>query len=195
MKTLYNDYLYYIDDSKTIDNQQLFDDCLHIEYLLKKHLNDDIDIGEYGCFSSAHYEQYNIFHFHTSNINKLFRLMQEKVRPVLNDEQYMLQCWLNVFRKGQYVNWHGHWPEEHGVWHGYYCVNVEPSTTTYRFHNGDTVDVENNNGLLVFGKSGLDEHRSSDWSDDNKERVTIAFDIIPISNISKNPVNGLLIPF
>ena len=68
-------------------------------------------------------------------------------------------------------------------WHGYYCVDVEPSKTSYKLEkNGKIVHVQNEDNLLVLSKSLDDQHRTWAWEYDHP-RITIAFDILPASNI------------
>ena len=48
----------------------------------------------------------------------------------------------------------------------------------------NTVKIESKDNLLVIGKSDNDKHRSSVWNQDTP-RITIAFDILPVSSIYK----------
>jgi hypothetical protein len=44
------------------------------------------------------------------------------------------------------------------------------------------ITIPSYDGLCVIGKSEGDGHRSSEWLNDGKFRVTIAFDIIPVES-------------
>ena len=109
-------------------------------------------------------------------------------------EQYMIQCWLNFYRKGEFIDWHRHWPMDAKGYHGFLCVSCEPSKTTYRLPakhgvqipteliektEWETVDVESKNGLLVLSESAGDMHRTWPWEFHDRDRITIAFDIVP----------------
>ena len=96
------------------------------------------------------------------------------------------------------IKWHGHWPAKYRVIHGFYCVNVTPSFTEYMYRGipGETFKVDSKEGLLVFGKSNDNVHQSSPWCNAEKPRVTIAFDIIPVSTLyHTNHVINHYIPF
>jgi hypothetical protein len=113
------------------------------------------------------------------------------------NKEYYIQCWLNVYKKDEFIDWHGHWDPKYESWHGFYCVDVEPdSYTTYRVigrvPEKDDIIIASKNNLLVISKSDGDFHRSSEWKNPDKPRITIAFDIIPAckllegNHISKN---------
>ena len=69
------------------------------------------------------------------------------------------------------------------IYHGFYCANVEPSTTTYRISaeqpESEWVVHQDYDDMLIYSASGF-EHASSPWMEDTP-RVTIAFDIFPES--------------
>ena len=184
----------------SIDNNQLIRDCLSAEeYLLRKVINEkDIELKVYGSKTTASFKQYNLLSFPIKSFQTLYHEIVSVIKPCLPDEIHVIQCWLNVFRDGEFIDWHHHWKPEYRVVHGFYCVNVTPSFTEYRFKHlpEETLKVTSKEGLLVFGKSDGDEHRSSPWSDVSKPRITIAFDITPVSTFipEVNLVNHYL-PF
>jgi hypothetical protein len=96
---------------------------------------------------------------------------------------------MNYYKKGEFIDWHRHASEDVGGWHGFFCLDAEPdSYTSYRWPNDDsrkglTLDVESKNGLIVLGRSNLDLHKSSEWQHEDRARITIAFDILPVSYI------------
>ena len=54
------------------------------------------------------------------------------------------------------------------------------SYTTYRLPNKfEPVNVESENNLLVISKSAGDTHRTWPWEYADRDRITIAFDIVP----------------
>jgi hypothetical protein len=76
------------------------------------------------------------------------------------------------------------WQPEYESWHGFYCIDVEPdSYTTYRVFGRvpekDDIVIHSKDNLLVISKSDGDFHRSSKWENEDKPRITVAFDIIP----------------
>lgn len=122
-------------------------------------------------------------------IRKCFHSATEKYFNEKYNEKHFIQCWMNVYNKNDYIDWHHHdWninrPEKPRAWHGFFCVDVEPnSRTSYRWKGVEnTINVESKNGLMVMGISDGDVHRSSQWTEDYP-RITIAFDIVPEKHI------------
>ena len=98
----------------------------------------------------------------------------------ISEEQHYIQCWMNIYRKGDFIDWHTHWPKEKNSWHGFFCVDCEPSYTTYRLPNRyEPVNVTSENNLLVISRSNGDTHRTWPWEYADRDRITIAFDILP----------------
>lgn len=133
------------------------------------------------------FAKYNLFMYPFPEFYNLFFKIREMFYDKLNvddhDESYYIQSWLNFYWKGDFIDWHSHWPAYVESWHGYYCVDVEPSKTSYKLEKtGKIIDVENENNLLVLSKSLDDQHRTWPWKYEHP-RITIAFDIISASNI------------
>lgn len=169
----------------SIDNAELYRCCLHAEeHHLKSFIKEE-EAGVYGNKTSASYEDYNLLSLPYIPFQDLYHRMVDVIKPCLPDETHVLQCWVNIYRAGERVQWHGHWPPKYRSIHGFYCVHVTPSYTEYQFNDipGMVYTVESKEGLLVFGKSDNDSHQSSLWHDDENPRVTIAFDIVPIATL------------
>jgi hypothetical protein len=139
-----------------------------------------------GSKTTAAFKQYNLLSFPIESLQALYHTIVSTIKPCLPKETHIMQCWLNVFRGTEFIDWHDHWTEEFRAVHGFYCVNVTPSFTEYKFKHlpEEIFKIESKEGLLVFGKSNGDEHRSSPWSSTSVPRITIAFDIIPISSLT-----------
>ena len=183
LTTFHPDYLYAY-DLNTLNNKVLYEECHKIETKLKLELPSK-ESGWYGNYTSASNESYNALTFPLREMSSLYFELQKVITPFLNPSlKYAIKCWINIYRKGEKVNWHSHWPPQFKVWHGFYCVNVgDPGTssTLYRIPNkSGIIEVPSLDGRLVFGKSDGDTHKSTDWIQEDKARVTIAFDIIPI---------------
>ena len=179
----------------TIDNNILVKDCLDIEEMLLKTF-PNINSKFYGNLSTAHHERYNFLTFPTKEINKLYYELQKVISPYLDNKTYYIKSWLNVFRKDQQINWHGHWHSKCKVWHGFYCVQVGKSHTEYKIPGvKDIIKIISKEGLIVFGKSDGDKHRSSPWEETKRHRITIAFDIIPLESIESKLHGNHFIPF
>lgn len=186
MITWHPDYLYSF-DLNSLDNNKIFEECLTSENYLKS-LFPPTELGVYGNYTGAIHKNYNLFTLPNKEISKLYRELVKYCLPLLNNKKdYWVQCWFNVFRKGEKVNWHAHWPPEKKVWHGFYCVNVGESYTEYKIPNvKDIIKIPSKEGRLVFGKSDGDEHKSSPWYSEEKPRITIAFDVIPVSSLTQD---------
>ena len=185
MITYYEDYLYSF-DLKKLDNKKLSKECLQTESYLKQYLlNKKEDNFFYGSFTTSHYNDYNLFTFPVPESIKLYEELKKYCYPFLDlNVNYWIQCWVNIFRKGDFIDWHGHWGPEYNVWHGFYCVDVGNSFTEYKIPNvKDIIKVPSKESRLIFGKSNGDRHKSSKWDNDNKPRITIAFDIVPYTTL------------
>ncbi len=201
MITYHPDYLYSI-DLNTLNNLKIFKEILKTETFIKELFdNYDKDKKVYGSFSTSHFDKYNTFQFPLDETSKLYRELVNNITPFLDKNQnYALQCWFNVFRKDENIDWHNHWLPESKVWHGFYCVHVKDSFTEYKIPNVENIiTVPSKEGRLVFGKSDGDFHKSSPWNDPNLPRVTIAFDIIPYKQLRsedyKQYMGRSLLPF
>ena len=105
-------------------------------------------------------------------------------------ESYYIHGWFNVYTKKEgdkgydHIPFHKHIEDMHPhIYHGFYCANVEPSTTTYRIGSkqpeSEWIVHQDYNDMLIYSASGY-EHASSPWMEE-KPRVTVAFDIFPES--------------
>ena len=184
MKEIVKDYLWTF-DFEGIDNTKLYNTCIQVEDALKQFYPPIPEKNIYNCFTSYYHQQYNLFNFPCPELNKLYKNMIKNFHNVLlKDKQYYMRCWVNLFDKGKNIDWHSHWQPHYKTYHGFYCVNTEgehPSHTDYKIPNvPDIITIPSSDGLCVIGKSEGDGHRSSEWLNDGKFRVTIAFDIIPV---------------
>jgi hypothetical protein len=195
MKTYYKDYLYGC-ELNSIENEKLAKHCLDIEKILLSNL-PNIDYAWYGSLTTAHHLKYNLLTFPIKELNILYHEIVKNVFPFLDKEKcYMIKSWMNIFRKGEKVDWHKHWLAEKKVWHGFYCVQVNNSHTEYKIPKvKKIIKVKSKDGLLVFGKSDGDEHKSSEWKRTDYPRITLAFDIIPVESIDNKYQINHFIPF
>ena len=181
MENVIKDYLWLF-KFENINNRKLYQTCCEVEKELKKNF-PPIEDDKYGCFTSYYHMKYNLFSFPCMELQKLYTTLSYSINKVIDfKEQYYLRCWVNLFQRGKNIGWHSHWEPEFKTYHGFYCVNTEGnniSYTDYKIPGKDMLRIESKNGLCVFGKSDGDEHRSSEWLNDDY-RVTIAFDVIPV---------------
>jgi hypothetical protein len=147
--------------------------------ILKDHFKIDKLDGAYTLKTDL-YSKYNLLMYPLPEMHKLYESIKETFYLCNPEEdEYYIQCWVNVYETGDYINWHGHWASEYKAWHGFYCLQVEPnSSTTYKIQGLHDVEVKSINNLIVIGKSDGDLHKSSEWNE-KYPRITLAFVIIP----------------
>ena len=98
-------------------------------------------------------------------------------------EQFMVQGWFNInYNKKGKLDWHEHGGNGAPHFHGYYCVNAEPSTTHYRVFDKEIENINKNN-RAILSETGH-PHAMADWDWDGP-RITIAYDVIPLRFIPK----------
>lgn len=183
------------------NNAELLKACYDWEKYLVEELTQDEQEENYKIpYTTSLFNKYNFFTYPNPYISQLYTSIRDTIGSCLPEEPHMISCWLNVYHNGENIKAHRHWsPKARGI-HGFYCVNTEtvPSHTTYKVSGYDKVEIESKDGLLVFGKSDDDVHYTSIWTHDIP-RVTIAFDILPISTLPKHSglkqVLGRFIPF
>ena len=132
-----------------------------------------------GSISTEVYECYNVFLNHLPGMGELYKAVVNKFKEKQpNYEQYAIAGWVNIFPKGKNLKWHRHGnPEEpEGRWHGYVCIDAEPSQTMYKDKDFEHT-IENKNGYMTMNEAGLLHRVSDDWPHD-RPRITIAFDFI-----------------
>lgn len=144
-----------------------------------------------GSLSTVKWREYNVFQFHNKELYNLFVGIKDTVKEACNyyginfeKEQYMLQGWFNINdSKGGKLDWHDHGGPWAPHFHGYYCVNAEPSVTHYKINNDENqiVDNVNINNRLIVSEMGH-PHAQGDWSWDGP-RITVAYDISPLSSL------------
>jgi hypothetical protein len=142
--------------------------------------DDNLNTNPNQLLSTRMYDHYNLFLYNLEELHELFEeicRMFNDVKPNIS-EKYYIQAWFNIYNKGEFIDWHKHWPSEYKVWHGVYCVNTEGSKTSYQLPDGREIDIPSENNLLFMGPSDGDKHRSWPWEGD-EPRITVAFDIVP----------------
>lgn len=142
---------------------------------------------------------YNIFQFINPNIVRLYDALSSTLNDACNyyeidreKQKYMIHGWFNLDYPNKETDekispiknsshFHDHSGGFGAPWfHGYYCVNAEPSTTYYKIGGTDGVLFENHNknDRLVLSETGH-PHGRDDWYQ-SKPRITVAYDITPL---------------
>jgi hypothetical protein len=183
---IYKDYI--ITANLNLDLVEIKNSCYKMKDVIDQNFKQKIleseyteDEGKLSPITTQGFESYNLFMYGFSGFHSLYFEIQKIFRQFnKNNEAYYIQCWLNIYEKGNFVDWHDHYPAGSGSWHGFFCVDCEPSKTTYQLPNEtETIDITSENNLLVLSKSDGDRHRTWPWGYDDRDRITIAFDIVP----------------
>jgi len=185
METIFKDYLWTFQFTD-IDNNKLYQTCCRVEDHFQKNFPPPPEKNYYGCLATYYHKEYNLFSFPCSELSKLYKNMSIHFKKILRQNtKYYIRCWANIFKKNNNIDWHNHWDKQFKTYHGFYCVNTEgeySSYTQYRipYDNENIYKINSKDGLCVLGKSEGDLHRSSEWLNKEKHRITIAFDVIPL---------------
>lgn len=190
----YLDYVNVFDINLDLD--ELKPTCLNIGEFIEnqyaENMGNYINSGELDApHTTKVFNQYNLLSFVSPKIYDVYKNIQNAFNQLpKKEDDFYIQCWLNVFKSNTELSWHHHWGKEYDCWHGFICVDAEPSITSYRIpdENGfSEIDIHNKNNTLVISKSDGDLHKTSVWNDPNRSRITIAFDILPMRTLIKTP--------
>jgi hypothetical protein len=141
--------------------------------------------------STMKWREYNVFQFHIPSIHNLFRAVSDMTKEAcayydidFDKQQYMAQGWFNInYTKKGKLDWHDHGPWGAPHFHGYYCVNAEPSVTYYKVFDKEVVN-NNINNRAILSEMGH-PHAQADW-DWEGPRITVAYDVIPLEGLIQN---------
>jgi hypothetical protein len=154
-----------------------------------KPINEQEDIWlDSGSISTVKWKEYNVFQFYSDEIYDLLLNIKDATIEACEyygidfyKEKYHVQGWFNINQKDSgKLDWHDHGGPWAPWFHGYYCVNAEPSVTYYKIDNDDNQIIENINinNRLIVSEMGH-PHAQGDWNWDG-DRITIAYDIVPM---------------
>lgn len=138
---------------------------------------------------------YNIFTWDNEAIKNLKHALADTIKEACeyygidyDSSEYMINGWFNLDLGSKYGNnpynpnntsgFHDHMDGKGApVFHGYYCVNAEPSSTHYLINREKPFENINKNNRLVVSETGH-PHSIGNWDWDGY-RITIAYDISP----------------
>lgn len=183
---IYNDCI--ITTKLNLDLVSIKNSCYKLKDVIDKHFKEKIlesefeeEEGKLTPLTTQGFKYYNLLMYGFDGFHSLYFEIQKLFQQVKQqDEKYYIQCWFNIYEKGNFVDWHEHYPPKCMAWHGFFCVDCEPSKTTYQLPNiVNPIDIISENNLLVLSKSNDDRHRTWPWEYTDRDRITIAFDIVP----------------
>ena len=173
-------YLY--EDILKFNFEKLKKDILDLEKdIIKKYpsfTDGDTGLGDDSLTSRFRY--YNLLQLNETKFLK--NIIRESHDNFLNrqnykiDNNYYVQCWANVMRKGEQIKTHNHGGSNYTYLSGHICVHTENTSTHYispYFRN--LFSSKNQPGKITLFPSYSDHYTDKVISD---LRITIAFDII-----------------
>jgi hypothetical protein len=157
---------------------------------------EDLDIfTKYNGAATQLGKYYNIFNFKNAAIDELRVALKEMAKEACNYygidyKKYYINGWFNYDQASHLNNavspvknanhYHDHMGGTGApIFHGYYCINAEPSSTFYKINNSVEFENVNKNNRAILSETGH-PHGRDDWYED-KPRMTIAYDLTPIN--------------
>lgn len=142
-------------------------------------------------YSTQKYKEYNLLQMYYPFAHEIYSTIQSMLLEACeyygvdyNSEQWVAQSWFNIHSKtkGGRLGWHDHQQglDDVPAFHGYFCVNAEPSDTLYMI-DGSVVPNKNKNNRAILSAVGY-PHAVAPWEWD-EERITIAYDVIPLRTL------------
>lgn len=141
--------------------------------------------------STMKWRQYNVFQFHSLGLYNLYKAVKDMAIEACDyygidfeKQRYMMQGWFNInhTKRGK-LDWHDHGHGGAPLFHGYYCVKAEPSSTYYRVFDKE-VENKNIDNRAILSEMGH-PHAQADW-DWEGPRITVAYDLLPLADVIKN---------
>lgn len=187
----------YLDNDLEVLTKQLERRYNLIENVKLKGIKKFGDVEEHfvesNSISTIKWREYNVFQFHIKEIYNLYRSVSELVKEAceyyeidFDSQNFMIQGWFNINTSGKgKLNWHDHGEPGAPNFHGYYCVNAEPSVTYYKINGNTQVENVNKNNRVIVSEMGH-PHAQGDWDWDGP-RITVAYDIIPLRKLPITP--------
>jgi len=149
---------------------------------------------------------YNLFKYNYQQIitlnNALLELTQNACDYYdinFNEQNYLIKGWFNCdlkdfkqneapkesFNKDMIF----HDDKERGIpdFHGYYCINAEPSVTIYKLESGELFQNINKNNRAILSETGL-LHGRGYWKE-NSKRITLGYSIQPADSFDLKTQN------
>jgi hypothetical protein len=186
-------------------NNDLEDFYNYLDNLMSSFLDENIlniPVEELSAFSKEAGaptklgKYYNIFSFDYSGIQNLKDAVGQMVVQasqyygIDKSTKFYINGWFNLDHKTTNADYgvnplknkmffHDHVGGQGSpVFHGYYCINAEPSKTFYDINkSGQIFENINKNNRAILSETGH-PHGRDDWFEE-KPRVTIAYDVVP----------------
>jgi hypothetical protein len=149
---------------------------------------------ESGSVSTIKWRDYNVFQFYHPGIYNLYKELSSVIKEAcsyyeidFDKQNYMVQGWFNInYAKVGKLDWHDHGGPYAPYFHGFYSVKAEPSITYYKVFGKETENHNIDNRMIVSEMGHPHAMGSWDWEG---PRITIAYDIMPLSSIIEAKAN------
>jgi hypothetical protein len=164
---------------------------------------DAIKAMDTGVMATALSQEYNIFQLQHDGLYNLYEAIRDMTIEAceyygidFKAQKYYLQGWFNCDNKSSDrgdEDLHDH-SGGTGIpfFHGYYCVNAEPSVTHYQIDRERMFDNVNLNNRAILSETGH-PHRKGGWDKDSR-RITIAYDMLPLRSFPEADLKQHWIP-
>lgn len=200
--SMVNEYIYIATTNLDVDVIKC--SCTKLNnFIINNFGNENPDFKLTQSIPTRIYSKYNLLMYPFPGFHSVYKKIQEifyicyRNRNNCNDvPPHFIQCWLNVVYKNDLLDWHSHADPELDAWHGYMYVDVQDSvpTTLYDLPGyQDIVTIYGKNSNIVISPSHGDQHKTVLWTKENP-RISIAFDIIPISALLHNDTINHWVP-
>ena len=141
--------------------------------------------------------RFNVFQCYNPQIHKIFTAIRDLTIEACDyygvdykKQFYMVQGWFNTDAMpepplSEDTHYHDHLGGTGAPnFHGYYCIDAEPSVTYYRIggHSEKPVENVNKNNRVILSETGH-PHGIGAWPFD-KPRITLAYDVSPFMYMS-----------
>ena len=111
-----------------------------------------------------------------SNIREIHNKFLKKLNENYNVKLFS-QCWANVMRKDDQIKKHAHWACEYSYLGGHICIQSNNTSTHYiNPYTKEIYSSKNEFGKITLFPNWIEHY--TDKVNDNKLRITIAFDLI-----------------
>lgn len=178
--------------SNTLPEENELNDLLVKKYNLSNNISGQLN------------QKYNVFKFENDDIKKIYNELKLCVKEAcsyygynFDDMDYMVRGWFNYESKTDQFShnplansrlYHDHLGGHPAPdFHGYYCVNAEPSSTYYKISDDLIYENKNINNRMIVAENGF-PHSRGDWKKEEC-RITIAYDIVPFKRLVEQGVD------
>ena len=150
-------------------------------------------------------QYYNVFDWPSIELYDILLKIKETLKNACaeyqidyDEQKYMIHGWFNYVTVKNFngptennLSWHDH-GKRRNAFHGYYCVNAEPSITHYKI-NEKNIDRNNKNGRLIIAKTGI-PHAVGRW-EFSEPRITVAYNIMRLDDLLSTGIQNEEGPF